>query len=192
MTPQVATNPPLHSIAEYLRLEQSLDTKLDWRGGTIYVMPGARPRHGELTSQLTYMLRHRLGRKGPCTYLDQDHKVTDPGRTFFSYPDGLIACPPEYDPDSTVAVVLNPKVIFEVLSPSTEKHDRTDKFEGYKRIPSFEEYVLVHPDEPRIEVFRAPGWTATILAGLDAMLTLESVGVDLPLATLYSHLPELP
>jgi len=85
---------------------------------------------------------------------------------------------------------LNPRLIIEVLSPSTERHDRGWKFKNYQLISSFEEYVLVSQDEPRVERFMRQGevgWLMTQFAGLNESVRFESVGCELPLAEIYEN-----
>src|SRR5207244_7157990 len=84
--------------------------------------------------------------------------------------------------------LLNPRLIVEVLSPSTEVHDRGWKFKNYQLIPSFEEYVLVSQDEPRIERFHRQGevgWLMTQVTGLDKVVRFEAIACELPLAQIY-------
>ncbi|HEY7820955.1 MAG TPA: Uma2 family endonuclease, partial [Vicinamibacteria bacterium] len=102
------------------------------------------------------------------------------------YPDVSVICGPlEIDTESR-EVVLNPKVLVEVLSDGTERYDRGEKFEHYKRLPSLEEYVLVSQKEPRIEIFRREGNTWTrIEGGPGARVTLASIGCELEVNEVY-------
>ena len=84
--------------------------------------------------------------------------------------------------------MLNPKVIFEALSPSTEAYDRGGKFRRYRSLPTLEEYVLVSTMEPLVEVYARPDWALRSYEGLDAIARLESVDLDLPLRELYADL----
>lgn len=120
-------------------------------------------------------------------YLDQDVQVLIPEIRTYTYPDGAVACPPIFDEGPTAAL-LNPKVIFEVLSPSTEGYDRGTKFRNYRRIATFEEYVLIDSDEFVVEVLRAPEWGVKTYEGLDAVARVESLGIELSLRELYLRL----
>jgi Uma2 family endonuclease len=107
------------------------------------------------------------------------------------YPDATVICGrPVLDrSDPHQETVINPRVIVEVLSPSTESYDRRDKFDSYRQIDSMGEYVLVSQDTPRIEVLRrqADGsWAITVFSGMDATATLQSIEVELPLNEAYA------
>ena len=119
--------------------------------------------------------------------LDQDVQVWIPEFRAYTYPDRAIACPPEFAPKGA-ASLLNPKVIFEALSPSTEAYDRGGKFRRYRSLPTLEEYVLISTMEPLVEVYARPDWALRSYEGLDAVARLESVGVGLPLRELYADL----
>ena len=99
-----------------------------------------------------------------------------------------IVCGKSQLEDREEDTLLNPKVIVEVLSPSTERHDRGWKFKNYQLIPSFEKYVLVFQDEPRIERFVRQGdvgWLKTSTDGLDQVLRLDTIECEIPLAEIY-------
>jgi Uma2 family endonuclease len=121
-----------------------------------------------------------------------DLKVASQRRRQITYPDGSIICgPPEILPaaGSERDVVTNPRVLIEVLSPSTEHYDRTTKFDLYRDIPTFEEYVLVEQRSPRIETYRRfedGSWRFEAFVGLDATATIAAVAVRIPLAQVYA------
>ena len=119
--------------------------------------------------------------------LDQDVQVWIPEFRTYTYPDRAIACPPEFAARGA-ASLLNPKVIFEALSPSTEAYDRGGKFRRYRSLPTLEEYVLISTMEPLVEVYARPDWALRSYEGLDATARLESVDLDLPLRELYADL----
>ena len=107
------------------------------------------------------------------------------------YPDVPVVCgPSEYDErDPDRRTIVNPRLIVEVLSPTTEAYDRGEKFSRYMHLPAFQEYVLVTQDRPRVESLlrQADGsWSFTHADGLDATLRLRSVDVDLPLRAVYA------
>ncbi|HZL38048.1 MAG TPA: Uma2 family endonuclease, partial [Tepidisphaeraceae bacterium] len=113
-----------------------------------------------------------------------------PRTTLFTYPDASIICGElQYDPrDKSRQTVLNPVVIVEVLSPSTEAYDRGAKFASYMQIESLKEYVLFSQDAPRIETFlRQPegAWRYLPAAGLETIARIESIEVQLALADVY-------
>jgi Uma2 family endonuclease len=108
----------------------------------------------------------------------------------YVYPDVTVACGELEFEDANVDILLNPTLIVEVLSPSTEAHDRGTKFAHYQTIPSLKEYVLVAQDQPRIEHFvrRENGhWDYSDVSGLEGVMRLPSIGCDLQLAEVYAR-----
>src|SRR6185437_9265171 len=109
--------------------------------------------------------------------LSQNMKVPAGRGRLYSYPDYVILCEKPRFHDDEQDILLNPQVLFEVLSPSTAVYDRTMKFDMYKQIETLREYVMVEQDEPRVEHYvRAAGgsWTQRVLTGLDAALALQT------------------
>jgi len=150
-------------------------------------MPGASDSHLLVTAALGDLTGPELRRKGSCRLLDQDVQVLIPKYNAYVYPDRTIACPPEFAPQDTGALV-NPKVIFEALSPSTEAYDRGGKFRRYRSLPTLEEYVLISTTEPLIEIYSQPNWALRSYEGLEAVAVLESVGIELSLRDLYADI----
>ena len=176
------------TVAEYLAIERKAEFKSEFFNGEMFAMAGANRLHSFANENLTVRIGMQL--KGtPCRTLSRDQRVRI-GRTgLYCYPDLLIVCgPPEYsaeDPDTLV----NPRVIVEILSDSTERYDRTTKFEHYQQLPSVMEYVMVSQHQPRCERFTrtADGvWTFIAFVGMDAKLELTSVPVQVPLADIYA------
>lgn len=182
-----ATPAPRHvPFEEYLANEQKAEHKSEWDDGVVRAMAGVRPRHAFIEGDLAGTMRGRLG-GGPCLFLTSSVQIWLPTLKLYTYPDGAIACPPRFAPELPTAALTNPRVIFEILSPSTEGYDRRGKFRRYKTLESFEDYVLVSTDEPSVEVFsRADGWTPKVYEGLEAVALIPSVGIELPLAEIYA------
>ena len=170
---------------EYLANEQKAEGKSEWVDGAVRAMAGVRPRHALIETDLTGILRSQLG-GGPCVFLNSSVQIWLPDLKVYTYPDGAIACPPRFSPELPTAALTNPRVIFEILSPSTEGYDRRGKFRRYKTIETFEDYVLIATDEPVVEVSSRPDWVAARYEGLEAVAPLPSVGIELALAELYS------
>ena len=126
---------------EYLDFERSAEEKHEFVDGQIIAMAGCNRRHNALTSRLGFALEKSLEGQ-TCEPFTSDMKVHIPATGRYRYPDASIACEPGFL-DGTEDVLVNPCVIFEVLSKSTEAEDRGEKFEDYRSIPSFKEYVLV-------------------------------------------------
>jgi Uma2 family endonuclease len=107
----------------------------------------------------------------------------------YAYPDLTVVCGESRFEDAEQDTLLNPTVIFEVLSPSTEARDRGEKWGRYRQMPSLQQYVLVSQSQPLVEVFTRSGdvWTFHDARGLDKAVDLSSIGVALPLAEIYAR-----
>ncbi|RYG45627.1 Uma2 family endonuclease [bacterium] len=173
-----------YSIADYLAAERIAMEKHEFLDGEIRAMPGARKEHLRVTPQLSAFFTNEF-EDGPCEYLDSDVKVWIPSKRIFTYPDGAIACLPEWSDQDATGILLNPKVIFEVLSPSTEAYDRGGKFRSYRSLTTLEDYVLIDTSMPVVEIFSGPDWVLKTFEGLDAVAHIPSVGLDLPLRRIY-------
>jgi Uma2 family endonuclease len=172
---------------EYLELERAAEFKSEYLEGQIYAMAGASPTHSAILFNLNGQVATQL--KPPCRGFSNDTKVQTSYSGLYAYPDLIVVCgEPEWC-DNKGDVLLNPKVLFEVLSPSTETYDRTEKFFRYQMLESFTDYVLIAQSEPRVEHFsRHPnsGWLFNLVKGLDNSLRIDSIGCTLELARIYS------
>jgi Uma2 family endonuclease len=130
------------TLEEYLKIEEETGERYDWENGRIYNMAGAAYPHVTVTDNITRILGNQLRGKS-CQSFSQDQRIKIPIIGRRTYPDVLIACPPfEWD-EELPNTLLNPRVIIEVLSPSTKKFDRTNKLKWYGRIPSVTDYIMV-------------------------------------------------
>ena len=172
--------------AEYLRRERAAEYRSEYYAGEIFAMAGGSPRHSLIKMNIGAMLRDRLLNR-PCTPYDSDLRVRIPSG-MYTYPDVSVVCGElEFD-DEFKDTILNPTVLVEVLSPTTEAYDRGKKFDHYRRIESLREYVLVSQDEPRVERFLRNDdgtWTLAIASGLSESITLPSIGVTLSLSEVF-------
>ena len=179
------------TVEEYLRIENDSSERHEYRDGEILAMGGGTYEHSLITTNVLGELRNALKGK-PCRALESNLRVRIARRARYMYPDAMVVCgPPDFDPaDGGRRSVLNPRVVVEVLSPSTEAYDRREKFDAYRDIPSLEEYVLVTSDQPRIEVFLRQGggaWLFTPIAGREGIVRLQSLGIELPLAEIFAE-----
>jgi Uma2 family endonuclease len=176
------------SPEEYLQIERAAQVKSEYFDGEMFVMSGASRQHNRIAVSLTAIVRNQLQGK-PCEPFGSDTRVKIPNKNFF-YPDLTIACEPEWM-DREFDTLLNPRVIFEILSPSTEVWDRAGKFREYRNIAALQEYILISQDKPLIEVFARREndfWLLRDVAGRDAQITLESVPeVTLSLSEIYER-----
>ena len=181
---------------EYAMLEEHADYKSQYVAGEIFAMAGVEPPHDIIANHLGGMFYVRF-RGRECTYHSSDVKLRVKAGDLWTYPDLSVLCgQPKYDTSARPSSLLNPQVIFEVLSPSTASFDRGEKFERYKRIESLTDYVLVASETMRVEHYVRQDGGAWLYReyhdGAD-LLKLASVEAALPLAEIYERVtfPEL-
>ena len=191
MTRVPPLEPRRYTVEEYFQIDEAAETRHEYVDGHIVDMAGGTDRHSQINVNLIGLLWTKLRGK-PCQARGGDLRVRYGRKSRYGYPDALIFCgPAEFDPKApATTTLLNPKVLFEVLSDSTEGYDRGKKFEFYREIESLEEYVLVSQDRPSVEVYRRqPSGMWTIQPpyhGLKSNAQLVSAGIELPLAELYA------
>lgn len=149
------------TFADYLEAEQSSDVKHEWFNGSVYAMSRGTPEHARLSARIVRLIGNEL--PADCEVYSSDMMLYVAEVKLSTYADGSVVC----GELETITVkrhgkslgegVTNPIVIVEVLSDSTERYDREEKFSYYRTLPSLKEYVLVSQDERVIEVFRRPG-----------------------------------
>ncbi len=183
------------TVAEYLAGEATAEFKSEYWNGETFAMAGSSPEHAGITANFCGETRQRLKGKA-CRTWSPDLRVKS-GAGLYTYPDLAIVCgPPQYEqlPGQGVKTLVNPAVLAEVLSESTEARDRGFKFAQYSALPSLQQYVLVHQDQARVEVFTRQAsdeWLMKIYVGLDCEVALDSVEVRIPMAEIYRDI-ELP
>lgn len=175
------------SLEEYLELERTSEEKHELVDGEVFAMGGASPRHNSIVGNVFAELRQEL-RARPCRVFPSDLRVRVSEHRHYAYPDVTVVCDElELDPEDSDTVV-NPTVIVEVLSASTEAYDRGAKFGRYRQIPSLAEVVFVAQDRVSVEHHaRQPDghWLATYVEDLDASLQLPVLGCELSVAEIY-------
>lgn len=177
------------TIAEYLALEEDSETKHEFYQGEIFAMAGATIRHNEISGDIFAGLHTRLKGKG-CRPYGSDLRIRVKKPNLFTYADTLVICGKIEPAEESKHSVTNPRVIFEVLSKSTENYDRGQKWEFYQQLDSLQEYVLVSQEEAKVtRYYRAPGgpWQYLLISGLDQALRLESLDCELPLSEVYDN-----
>ncbi|WP_394840196.1 Uma2 family endonuclease [Pendulispora rubella] len=171
------------SYEEYLELERDSLVKHEWLDGIVYAMGGGSTEHSRLALNMTAALKSALA--GECVVFSSDAALYVRETKFSTYPNGSVVCGPRdlHRGEKGIGeALLNPVLIVEVLSDSTEKYDRGEKFSHYLRIPTLQEYVLVSQHEPCIEVYRRPKrghWAhETARAGETLQLHGRTIAVD--------------
>jgi Uma2 family endonuclease len=187
MTSSAAKKLPI-TAAEYLEGERVSDVRHEFVDGRVYAMSGASLRHNQICLEAASLLKDHL-RGGPCRTFIEAVKVhiSDDLSESFYYPDVFVTCEPA-DDDSHV--VRHPKLVIEVISPSTSRFDRSEKLAAYQRVPAVEEIVLIEQDWPEMVIRRrSDRWRRHIYTQLDSVVTFESVGLSAPLGTFYQAAP---
>jgi Uma2 family endonuclease len=180
---------PRYTPDQYLALERQADHKSEYFDGEIFAMAGASEEHNTITFNIAGELRAQL-RGTPCRGYTSDMRVRVEETDLYTYPDVVVVCGERRFGDEHLDTLLNPTLLIEVLSPSTEAYDRGQKFANYRRITSLQTYVLVAQDRPHIEKFeRWPDgqWLLSEASDLAGSLPLPSIGCTLTLAEVYDN-----
>ena|ERR1700730_3764300 len=190
----MASNPVSKLTEEqYLAIERAAEFKSEFLDGVMYAMSGGSLRHSDLASNVLAELRAML-RSSECKAFNSDLRVRVSAR-MYAYPDVSVVCGKPLLADDQQDVLLNPVIIVEVLSPSTEQYDRGMKFQLYRTIESLREYILVDQDKVLIEQYirqDASTWTLRDQPTLQDELKMDSIGVSLPLRLIYDRVDLLP
>ena len=175
----------VYSFSDYVALEEYSNVRHEFRDGSIFAMAGGSPEHAALAAAVSGLIFQVLiGTR--CAIHSSDLRIRVRATGLATYPDVSVVCGPrELDPEDR-NTVLNPILLVEVTSPSSEEYDRGEKREQYERIESLSEYVIVSHRERRVEVWRrgGPGWTCQV-ACEGERLRLESVGAELEVDRVY-------
>jgi Uma2 family endonuclease len=180
---------PFITPQAYLEQEREATVKNEYIDGQIHAMSGASRQHNRITIDVATLINVQL-RSGPCELFANDMRVKVNDASLYTYPDVVVACGEARFEDAALDTLLNPTLIIEVLSESTEKYDRGKKFAHYQRIETLQEYVLISQDEARIECYtRQAGnrWTLNIVTSLTEEMPLVSIECVLPLAEVYAR-----
>ena len=175
---------------EYLARERDARERHEYYHGEVFAMSGGTPQHSLIIANVNGELRAALKGK-PCRVYESNLRIRIPRTTLYTYPDASVVCGPlQFDPlDARKETVINPTLLVEVLSPSTETWDRGGKFQNYQQIESLREYVLVSSEKALLETFlRHEGgtWIYAAAAGPEARARFNSLGVEIPLAEIYA------
>ena len=174
---------------EYLAIERAAEFKSEYYDGQMFAMAGGSLPHSILPMRLAAALINGLGRRD-CEVASSDLKIRVSPKGPFFYPDLTVYCGEPELADDYRDVLLNPRVVFEVLSKSSEGYDRGLKFEFYREIESLQEYVLVSQSKPLIELYlRQPDskWLLSSYSGMDAVCRLASIDCSIRLLDIYQR-----
>ena len=178
-----------YTVEEYLSFERSSEIKHEYTAGQIVAMAGASRAHNLITSNVARRLGNQLEGK-PCETYSNDMRVRTTPEDY-TYPDVVVVCEePEFGDAEVDTTLLNPTVIVEVLSKSTEKRDRVEKFADYRGIPSLKEYILISQDKMHVEHYvRQPDdeWRLSDVNRPDSKVSIPSIGCELLLSAVYER-----
>lgn len=172
---------------QYLEIERAAEFRSEFYAGHMYAMSGGSYRHAQIIGGLVGELRNALKQR-PCSVVPIDLRLRVSPGGLYTYPDAIVICGEPKFADDQKDTMLNPTLIAEVLSPSTEAYDRGFKAAQYRTLVSLQEYVLVSQTEPRVEVFHRQSdghWLLSEAIGIDAVCRFESLDCSIPLADVY-------
>ena len=177
---------------EYLRLERAAEYRSEFVGGEIFAVSGGSLTHAVLSVNWSGELRNKL-RGRHCIVCSSDARVRTSNTGSYVYPDVSVVCGKPVMHQGSNDILTNPTVVVEVLSPSTSDHDRGEKFDLYREIPSLIEYVLVHADAVHVDHFARQSdgsWIFREYHGDDSIIALASISCNVRLGDVYADLPE--
>jgi len=172
---------------QYLAQERAAETKSEYFNGEVFAMAGASREHNQISSNIVISLGSQLLEK-PCSVYSSDMKVKIDRANKYTYPDIVTACEPQRFEDEHTDVLLNPGVIIEILSDSTEAYDRGLKFLHYQRLESLREYLLVAQKYIQVEKYARQGdniWAYSEFHNLDDTISLSTLNCVLRLSDIY-------
>lgn len=182
-----------YTIDAYLEREAASVEKHEFHNGKIIPVSGASFIHNAIAVNVLTALKIATKLSDRLYYVsNSDTKIWIPAITRFVYPDALLVSGQPVYYEGRRDVITNPRLVVEILSPSTRKKDRTAKFDLYRSLPSLEEYVLIDQNQPLISTFSAPrAWQQTLVRGMDRHVDLASIDAALTLADVYEGIDAL-
>ena len=180
---------PTLTAAEYLAIERAAERKSEFFDGEMFAMAGTSKNHARIVMNFSRELSTSL--KGrTCEPFASDLRVKVEANGLYTYPDLVVVCGEQRFEDAQLDTLLNPTLIIEVLSDSTERYDRVKKFDNYRSLPTLQEYVLVSQAEPRVEQFlrQADGtWNLSVTNDPAATVRLTTISCEIALAEIYDR-----
>ena len=184
-----------YSVADYLDIERRSDVKMEYDNGVVVAMSGGTLNHGIIGNNINTEINNALKSKdGKCVSINGDVKIFIDKANSYVYPDGMVVCGDIETFSEDSHAVINPMLVIEVLSKSTESYDRGGKFHKYCALESFCEYLLVDQYKPVVDLlYRAEKgvWKMTTTIGLDKSIYLNSIGVAIKMEDIYRNTVKL-
>ncbi len=172
---------------EYFELERNSEEKYEFHNGEIVAMPSGTKRHSRIAFSVGAFIDRKLQNKN-CTIYNSDLTIAVQSKNSYYHPDCTVVCGDTKIDDSIAET--NPTVIIEVLSESTEKFDRGEKFHAYQTLDSLQEYVLISQHKPMIEIFtrtESDFWLLRMQSDMNGKIMLNSLQVELDLSEIYRN-----
>ena len=180
------------SNSEYLERERTAFEKSEYYRGEVFAMAGATKEHNAIVGALMGELYGYLKNKA-CKVFPSDMRVHNQINSLYTYPDVVVVCGKEEYLDDKFDTLLNPTILFEVLSSTTEDYDRGTKFKLYRSIPSLQNYVLVSSTEMLAEVYTRHGdtWVLTTAKAKEEHIHISAINVNLLLSDIYAQVDDM-
>ena len=181
---------PINILSEerYLQLDRQAETRSEFHDGEMFAMAGGSPNHSLLANRVGSLLDRQV--PGGCRTFNSDLRIKVAAAGVYTYADCTVICGDLEYADDQRDVVLNPGLIAEVLSPSTEGYDRGKKFEAYRTLTSLREYLLISQERPHVEHYSKQddgSWLLREASGLEGVVQIGRMKVRIELAELYSN-----
>ena len=184
------TEKKIYTIEEYLELELTSETRNEYRNGEIIPMTGGTPNHNDISGNLYILLKSALKNKNYRTF-HVDQRLWIPAVSLYTYPDVMVVSKPLELQTGRKDTVMNPRFIGEVLSKSTQNYDRSEKFEAYRSIATFQEYLLIDQYRIHVEHFVKTDvnqWLFTEYNEGNITLSLSCFELEIWVADLYENI----
>jgi Uma2 family endonuclease len=181
----------MYTLSEYLLKEEKSVEKNEFYNGKIVAMPGGKIKHNQIGGNMITAMNIAVKPLKRYRVLTSDQKIYIESANIAIYPDALVICDAPQFWNSREDLLINPLLIVEVLSRSTFKHDRGDKFLLYESLPSFQEYVLIEPNKVHVESWFKTAdntWNKLTVNDLQKNITLRALNVEIALADIYEHI----
>ncbi|MEM6841977.1 MAG: Uma2 family endonuclease [Bacteroidota bacterium] len=176
------------SIAEYHQLEQESGIRYEYHNGEVFAMAGGEPKHNAISANVHRVLGNLLLDRN-CNVFSSDQRYWINARNKALYPDASVTCGEVERAESDSQALINPLLLVEVLSKTTEGYDRGDKLKYYSTLPSLREYLLVEQLQPSVQIYYRDSpsrlWKMSWVEGLESSLTLQSLDITILLQDLY-------
>jgi Uma2 family endonuclease len=182
----------MYTLQEYLARETQSPQKNEFFNGQIIQMPGSKFKHNEISANMISLVKWAI-KPLPQKFrvITSDQKIYIEAENIAVYPDVLVICEAPQYWNQREDLIVNPLLVVEVLSRSTRKYDRGDKFMLYQLLPSFKEYVLIEQNKPCVESWYQQSdktWNKLIVNGLENTIPLRTLGVTIALEDIYENI----